>query len=55
MGRELRSQEAGLASVGFFSNQNRDANKLGFVGEHLDERGMGNLHKLLMRFLPNST
>src|SRR5258708_17417796 len=41
-------QEAGTAGVGFFGEQHRNAHQLGFVGEQLDEPGMGNLHEFLI-------
>src|SRR5262249_52858862 len=41
-------EERALAGVGFFGQDDVDAYKRGFVGQHLDELRMGNVHEVLV-------
>src|SRR5579883_1151223 len=53
VGRQrITIQETGLAGVAFFGENHSDALLLGFVGEHLDQPGMGHLNKVLIRPFP---
>ena len=51
-GKRVTIQETGLAGVGFFREDDGDTHRLGFVGQHLDEPCVRDLHKLLIVLLP---
>lgn len=41
-------QKAALAGIGLFGDDDPNAYQFGFIGQHLNEAGMRNLHKLLI-------
>jgi hypothetical protein len=51
-GKRVTVQETGEAFVGFFREDDGDTHRFGFVGQHLDEPCMRDLHKLLIVLLP---
>ena len=51
-GKRVTVQETGEAFVGFFREDDGDTHCFGFVGQHLDELCMRDLHKLLIVLLP---
>ena len=51
-GQGITIQETGFARVGFLREHHPDTLLLGFVGEHVNESGMGQLDKVLVRPFP---
>jgi hypothetical protein len=50
--QRITIEKTRFAGLGFFGEQDGHANRLSFVGQHLDKLGMRDLHKFLVVLLP---